>query len=103
MRIARDAVQSVGFNAARLSSAVQRAVQVRDHQLHLTASIGAAAFPLDGDDLPAVVEVADAQMYRAKQVKGEIMLSTGIDTSNKPQNGDARGIGAILPGEVTAQ
>lgn len=57
----------------------------------MTASIGVAAFPLDGDDLQSVLEVADAQMYRSKQIKGEISLSTGIETRNRRSLVNAEG------------
>jgi diguanylate cyclase (GGDEF)-like protein len=42
-------------------------VQVRGHEVFVTASIGIAAFPADGDDAEALLGAADAAMYRAKQ------------------------------------
>ncbi len=91
LSLAAEEIGNVGFHAARLASAIQRGIDVRGHQLHMTASIGAAAFPLDGDDLQAVLEVADAQMYRSKQIKGEISLSTGIETRNRRPLADSEG------------
>ena len=91
LRLSGEEIGNVGFHAARIASAIQRGIDVRGHQLHMTASIGAAAFPLDGDDLQSVLEVADAQMYRAKQIKGEISLSVGIETRNRRSPVDSEG------------
>jgi diguanylate cyclase (GGDEF)-like protein len=42
-------------------------MQVRGHEIFVTASIGISAFPADGDDVEALLGAADAAMYRAKQ------------------------------------
>jgi diguanylate cyclase (GGDEF)-like protein/PAS domain S-box-containing protein len=42
-------------------------IQVRDQEVFVTASIGIAAFPPDGDDAETLLGAADAAMYRAKQ------------------------------------
>jgi diguanylate cyclase (GGDEF)-like protein len=42
-------------------------VLVRGQEVFVTASIGIAAFPVDGDDAEALLGAADAAMYRAKQ------------------------------------
>jgi diguanylate cyclase (GGDEF)-like protein/PAS domain S-box-containing protein len=42
-------------------------VRVRGQEVFVTASIGIAAFPTDGDDAEALLGAADAAMYRAKQ------------------------------------
>jgi diguanylate cyclase (GGDEF)-like protein/PAS domain S-box-containing protein len=47
----------------RLSSAVE----VHGKEVFVTASVGIAAFPADGDDAEGLIGAADAAMYRAKQ------------------------------------
>ena len=42
-------------------------VQARGQEVFVTASIGIAAFPTDGDDAETLLGAADAAMYRAKQ------------------------------------
>ena len=42
-------------------------VQVSGQEVFVTASIGIAAFPADGDDAETLLGAADAAMYRAKQ------------------------------------
>ncbi len=42
-------------------------MQIGDQEVFVTASIGIAAFPADGDDAEALLGAADAAMYRAKQ------------------------------------
>ncbi len=89
VEISKERVEEVGLIAAKVSSAVERAIEVRGHQLHLSASVGAAAYPLDGDELSTVIEVADAQMYRSKQLKGEITLSPGLAERLRRSNGES--------------
>jgi diguanylate cyclase (GGDEF)-like protein len=40
----------------------------KDRELRATASVGVAHFPEDGDDLEALLERADAALYRAKRL-----------------------------------
>ena len=42
-------------------------MELRGQEVFVTASIGIAAFPGDGDDAEALLGAADAAMYRAKQ------------------------------------
>ena len=42
-------------------------VGVEDQEVFVTASVGIAAFPTDGDDAETLIGAADAAMYRAKQ------------------------------------
>ncbi|MCB1304200.1 MAG: diguanylate cyclase, partial [Leptospiraceae bacterium] len=42
------------------------ALQVRGHELYLSASIGICRFPVDGTDIHQLIKNADAAMYRAK-------------------------------------
>jgi len=50
----------------KILQAVEQPVVVDGHTLFVTASIGAALFPNDGEDLVSLLKNADAAMYRAK-------------------------------------
>jgi diguanylate cyclase (GGDEF)-like protein/PAS domain S-box-containing protein len=62
-----DEIQLV---SQRLLRSLAAPVSVRGRELHVTASIGAAAFPEHGSDGEALVAHADAAMYRAKGMGG---------------------------------
>jgi diguanylate cyclase (GGDEF)-like protein len=51
----------------KILRAVEQPVVVENHQLFITASIGAALSPDDGEDLVSLLKNADAAMYRAKE------------------------------------
>lgn len=53
--------------AAKIVATLGEGFDVRGATLHLSASIGVAGFPTDGDDLETVLRAADAQMYVAKK------------------------------------
>ena len=53
--------------AAKLRAAVHLPYRVGEHELQLTASIGIALYPDDGDNGQALINHADAAMYRAKR------------------------------------
>jgi diguanylate cyclase (GGDEF)-like protein/PAS domain S-box-containing protein len=46
---------------------LSRPYQVRDHELHLTTSIGIALFPMGGETADDLLKQADTAMYRAKE------------------------------------
>jgi len=52
--------------AERLLRAFRDPVRLGDHEMHVTASIGIALFPQDGDSPEALMRNADTAMYRAK-------------------------------------
>jgi len=52
--------------AQKIAAAIAEGIELRGAVLHLTASIGVAGFPADGDDLETVLRAADAQMYVVK-------------------------------------
>jgi diguanylate cyclase (GGDEF)-like protein/PAS domain S-box-containing protein len=52
--------------ARRLIEALKRPVQVDEHELVVTSSIGISIYPDDCDSAPALVKNADIAMYRAK-------------------------------------
>ena len=53
--------------AQKLIEAVVAPLELRGHEVFVTASIGIALFPTDGNDAEALLAAADAAMYRAKQ------------------------------------
>jgi diguanylate cyclase (GGDEF)-like protein/PAS domain S-box-containing protein len=52
--------------ARKIESALEAPVEVAGRPVRVTASIGIATFPGDGDDLDALLQCADAAMYQAK-------------------------------------
>jgi diguanylate cyclase (GGDEF)-like protein len=52
--------------AAKMLSALAEPSHVGDHVLCLSASIGIAIYPQDGEDAPTLIRRADAAMYRSK-------------------------------------
>lgn len=52
---------------AKLQAALAGPVTLDGHDLAMTASIGVAHYPADGDDLDTLLGVADAAMYRGKR------------------------------------
>ena len=51
-----------------LRAAVAQPMQIDDHSVSVTASIGLSTFPEDGTDVTALLANADIAMYRAKQL-----------------------------------
>ena len=62
-----DDARDVG---AKVLMAVKRSVAIDGAQYRLTASIGIAVYPDDGDDAMALLSHADEAMYRAKALGG---------------------------------
>jgi diguanylate cyclase (GGDEF)-like protein/PAS domain S-box-containing protein len=52
--------------AQKVLEAVRQPVVVDDHELFVTASVGVAVYPEDGDDAETLLKNADRAMYRAK-------------------------------------
>ena len=59
-----------GANAAtvakRIVEALSAPYKLKDHELHVTASIGISLYPSDGQEGTDLLEMADAAMYHAK-------------------------------------
>lgn len=53
--------------AQKLLGIMKQPLQIESHDLSLTASIGIAIYPNDGNDFEALYKNADTAMYRAKQ------------------------------------
>ena len=61
----KDASQ-VGLTARRLLEAIASPYRLGDEDLRITASVGVALFPTDGDDATSLIQHADLAMYGAK-------------------------------------
>jgi diguanylate cyclase (GGDEF)-like protein len=53
--------------AQKIINGLSAAFEVRGQEVFVTASVGIAAFPGDGEDAETLLAAADAAMYRAKQ------------------------------------
>jgi two-component system, chemotaxis family, CheB/CheR fusion protein len=61
-----------------VAAAVETRIDLRGEALHLSASIGVAAYPGDGDDIDQLLHRADEQMYRVKRSgKGQVSMTEG--------------------------
>lgn len=58
--------QSMHKVATKISNAIAPVARIEDHSLHVTASMGIAMFPNDGQDIYTLLKNADTAMYRAK-------------------------------------
>ncbi|MCQ8103375.1 EAL domain-containing protein [Methylomonas sp. SURF-2] len=59
--------RGAAFLAQKLQEAIAEPYAIEQHNLSLTASIGIALYPGDGEDLETLSKSADAAMYSAKQ------------------------------------
>lgn len=59
--------EDAALSARRMLEAVAKPHNIRQHELHLTTSIGVAIFPDDGIDAETLVKNADTAMYQAKE------------------------------------
>ena len=55
------------LTAKKLLEAVAEPSSFGEQTLHLSASVGIAVFPCDGDDAVSLINLADAAMYQAKR------------------------------------
>jgi len=54
--------------AEQLLDVFKEPIQVDEHDLHVSASIGMAIFPEDGDESTSLMKSADVALYRAKEL-----------------------------------
>ena len=52
--------------AGKIMDAIAQPVQVNDHELHISTSIGIAVYPDDSENLEDVIKCADTALYQAK-------------------------------------
>lgn len=71
--------------ADKIIAALAAPAQVDDHVFHLTASIGISIYPDDGEDIEALIGLADAAMFRAKRSGQDscVALSDGSPMSQE--------------------
>ena len=74
--------------AAKLRATVHLPYRVGEQNLQLTASIGIALYPDDGDNGQALINHADAAMYRAKR-QGSVEADSAVDDPHPAQPGGA--------------
>jgi PAS domain S-box/diguanylate cyclase (GGDEF) domain len=63
-----SAVEAAETVARKALSAIQRPFTAGDRLLHVTASVGVALHPADGNDCETLLKNADLAMYRAKEM-----------------------------------
>ena len=61
-----DQPEDAGLIAEKIVSSIGEGHHVADHELTLTASVGIALYPEDGQDAQSLIMRADAAMYHAK-------------------------------------
>lgn len=61
-----ESVDEVTKVADRIIQAFSEHFEIKDKKLFVTASLGIAIFPADGDDAEVLIKNADAAMYRSK-------------------------------------
>ncbi|MEQ9003716.1 MAG: GGDEF domain-containing protein [Pseudomonadales bacterium] len=83
--LADDAAEAaIARSAAQVAAAVGEGIELRGTTLHLTASIGVAAFPDDGADIDTLLRAADQEMYRVKNAgKGGTSLTRACGASSR--------------------
>jgi EAL domain-containing protein (putative c-di-GMP-specific phosphodiesterase class I) len=65
-----DDVEDAARVARKILTELDTALPVHGHELHVSASVGIAMFPLDGDDADTLVRNADTALSRAKEEGG---------------------------------
>jgi diguanylate cyclase (GGDEF)-like protein len=60
--------EDAGDVARRILRAIPEPVSLEGHNVSLSASIGIAIYPVDGEDVETLVKHADAAMYSAKEL-----------------------------------
>jgi len=53
--------------AGKIMEAVERPVQIREHEILISTSIGIALYPDDAEDMEGVIKCADMALYQAKE------------------------------------
>lgn len=61
-----DSTQKAEFFAQKILHDIEKPVQIDQHSLKITASIGISYYPRDGSDYETLMKTADLSMYHAK-------------------------------------
>jgi EAL domain-containing protein (putative c-di-GMP-specific phosphodiesterase class I) len=73
---------SVSFPGRRILDALEAPIQVDEHELHVSASIGISMYPTDDVDLDSLIRHTDMAMYRSKSL-GRGMFTFFSDDLNE--------------------
>lgn len=63
-----DKSEAVGLTVQKISSAFDEPFDLQENEIDITASIGIAIYPRDGDDAETLIRNSDTAMYRAKEL-----------------------------------
>ncbi len=74
-------VQDAAKIAEKILVTLRTPFQLKEHELHITTSIGVALAPYDGEDAETLLKKADTAMYHAKQ-KGKNNFQLYVSTMN---------------------
>jgi diguanylate cyclase (GGDEF)-like protein/PAS domain S-box-containing protein len=59
--------QAAALVASKIGAALRAPFLLHGHEVHISASVGIAVYPDDGNDPDTLIKYADSAMYRAKQ------------------------------------
>ena len=62
-----EGVAQLAAVAQKVLASISRSFTLRDHEFHVTASIGISVYPGDGDDERVLMKNADIAMYQSKE------------------------------------
>jgi diguanylate cyclase (GGDEF)-like protein len=75
----------VGRYVQKLLRELSQIIEIHDHKLHVTASIGVSLYPDNGEDAGSLMKAADTSMYQSKDKGGN-----GYQFYSADMNTDAR-------------
>ncbi len=88
--------------AHRLAAALRPVVELQGHDLHVTASVGVALHPTDGEDPHTLLRCADAAMYQAKESgPNAVRLFSPGQRDDRRLDFESKLHGAVERGELT--
>lgn len=61
-----DSMQQAEITAQKLLHSIEKPIQIENHNLKITASLGISFYPRDGHDYESLMKSADLSMYHAK-------------------------------------
>jgi diguanylate cyclase (GGDEF)-like protein len=62
-----DSVEQIKVVAERILHDVSKPIQISEHLVQITASMGISIFPTDGNDIQSLLKLADTALYQAKE------------------------------------
>ncbi len=76
-------IDAVANRIVALSAVLSRPYRLAGHDIRVSASIGAAVFPYDGDTMDALFEAADAALYRAKADAAPLLRAVPVSKAKR--------------------